>query len=457
MIKIYDANAHEGIINKAIIATMQRLDIDENDIDMEVTLVTEQEITLLNKEKRDIDAVTDVLSFQNIADISLPLNKENYPLDINGEDDSIIIGEIFICEKKATMQAEEYGHSLEREIAFLTCHGTLHLLGFDHDEEDEQMNSITEEILTTIGLSVEQSIEVATDFKSGFVAVMGRPNAGKSTLVNTIVGEKVAIVSWKPQTTRDKIMGIYNEKNYQIIFLDTPGLHTPKNNLGKIMMKTASSAMEGVDCIIYVIDCEKGYNDRDKLNIVSYLNAGHNVIAAVNKIDHVTQEKVFEILTELNKLQNLSATVPISALRNKNIAPLITEIKKLLTDHIKYYPEDQYTDKNMRFMTSEIIREKTLRLLDQEVPYGIGVEVREYKYLEDKKIIEINADIICEKAAHKPIILGKGGSMIKKIGTYARQDLEEMTGEKIFLTLFVRVKEDWRESDSMLKDLGYNK
>lgn len=457
MIKIYDANTHEGIVNKAINATMQKLNIAKADIDMEITFVSEQEITALNKEKRNIDSVTDVLSFQNIADIKLPLNKADYPLDINGEDDSIIIGEVFICEKKAIEQAEEYGHSLEREIAFLTCHGTLHLLGFDHDEEEEQMNGITEEILSSIGLSVLSSEEIESDFKSGFVAVVGRANAGKSTLVNTIVGEKVAIVSWKPQTTRDKIMGIYNEKNYQIIFLDTPGLHTPKNSLGKIMMKTASAAMEGVDCIVYVIDCEKGYNDRDKLNIVSYLNAGQKVIAAVNKIDHVTQEKVFEILSELNKLQNLSATVPISALRNKNITPLVTEIKKLLTDHIKYYPDDQYTDKNMRFMAAEIIREKTLRLLDQEVPYGIGVEVREYKFVEGKNIIEINADIICEKAAHKPIILGKGGSMIKKIGTYARQDLEAMTGEKIFLTLFVKVKEDWRESDSMLKDLGYNK
>lgn len=464
MIKIYDANNFETLIKDTVNATLKRLDTDIKDIDVEINIVSEAEIKELNKIERDIDAVTDVLSFQSIEDIAVPVLKENYPMDINGEDDSVIIGEIFICDKRATEQAEEYGHSIEREIAFLTCHGMLHLLGFNHEneEDEEEMINLTEEILDTIGLGIKEAKEDKKvvekgDFKSGFVAVMGRPNAGKSTLVNTIVGEKVAIVSWKPQTTRDKIMGIYNEPNYQIIFLDTPGLHTPKNNLGKYMMKSATSALDGVDCIIYVIDCEKGYNDRDKLNIVAYLNAGNKVIAAVNKVDHVTQEKVFEILTELNKLQNLTAAVPISALRGKNIEPLKGEIKKLLTDHIKYYPDDQYTDKNMRFMAAEIIREKTLRLLDKEVPYGIGVDITEYVYLEDKKIIEINADIICEKAAHKPIILGKGGSMIKKIGTYARQDLETMTGEKIFITLFVKVKEDWRESDSIMKDLGYNK
>lgn len=463
MIKIYDTNKFEALIKKTVDATLTRLETEIDVIDVEISFLNQEEMAELNKNERGIDAVTDVLSFQSIEDIALPVLKENYPMDINGEDESVIIGEVFICDKKAEEQAKEYGHSIDREIAFLTCHGMLHLLGFKHDnEEDEQeMIRITEEVLSNIGLGINEAKESVIvekgELKSGFVAVMGRPNAGKSTLVNTIVGEKVAIVSWKPQTTRDKIMGIYNEPNYQIIFLDTPGLHTPKNNLGKYMMKSASSALDGVDCIIYVIDCEKGYNDRDKLNIVAYLNAGNKVIAAVNKVDHVTPEKVFEILTELNKLQNLTAAVPISALRGKNIEPLKGEIKKLLTDHIKYYPEDQYTDKNMRFMAAEIIREKTLRLLDKEVPYGIGVDISEYVYLEDKKIIEINADIICEKAAHKPIILGKGGSMIKKIGTYARQDLEQMTGEKIFLTLFVKVKEDWRESESIMKDLGYNK
>ena len=459
MIKIYDESNYRELISKTVFAGLKKLDTNYEDIDVEISLVSEEKIQELNREERKIDSVTDVLSFQSIPEIKVPVIKADYPMDINGEDNSVIIGEIFICEKRAAEQAIEYGHSVEREIAFLTCHGLLHLLGFDHEEKEgeEEMMNLTEKILDTVGLGVNKIQEDNVgEFKSGFVAVMGKPNAGKSTLVNTIVGEKVAIVSWKPQTTRDKIMGIYNESNYQIVFLDTPGIHTPKNALGKYMMKSVSSALEGVDCIVYVVDCEKGYDDKDKINIVSYINAGHSVIVAVNKVDHVTQEKVFEILSELNKLQNIKAVVPVSALRGRNIEPLKAEIKKLLKDNIKYFAEDQYTDKNMRFMTAEIIREKALRLLDKEVPYGIGIDVREYSYVEGKDLIEINADIICEKAAHKPIILGKGGNMIKKISTYARQDIEAMTGSKVYIKLFVRVKDDWRSSDSIMKDLGYD-
>ena len=222
------------------------------------------------------------------------------------------------------------------------------------------------------------------------------------------------------------------------------------------MMKTASAALDGVDCVLYVVDCEKGFDENDRERIVSYVNAGQKVIVAVNKTDHVTKEKVFEILTALKGIAGLAAVVPVSALRGRNIEPLKKEIKKLLTDNIKYYADDQFTDRPMRFMAAEIIREKALRLLDKEVPYGIGVDIREYKVRNDG-IVDVNADIICEKAAHKPIILGKGGGMIKKIATYARQDLEDMTGAKVFLTLFVRVKEDWRGSDFVMRELGYDR
>ncbi len=459
MIRIY--GEYEEVIRKVIEGVADRLDFSAEDIDVEVSIADEEEIKTLNKETRGIDKVTDVLSYQNLAEVSLPLISTDYPEDINGEDGSVILGEIMICDAQARRQAEEYGHSIEREVGFLTCHGMLHLLGFDHEdsEGEEEMNALCEEILVKCGYTrdgaEEEKEEKEDTFRSGFVAVMGKPNAGKSTLINTIVGEKVAIVSWKPQTTRNKIIGIYNEKNCQIIFIDTPGLHKPKNHLGEYMMKTASAAMDGVDCVLYVVDCEKGYDEKDKFNIVNYTNAGHKVIVVVNKIDHVTKEAVFSILTELNVLKNITAVVPTSALRGKNIEPLKGEIKKLLTDTIKYYPDEQYTDRNMRFMAAEIIREKALRLLDKEVPYGIGVDIREYK-VRESGILDINADIICEKAAHKPIILGKGGSMIKKIATYSRQDLEAMTGSKIFLTLFVKVKDDWRGSDFIMKELGYD-
>ncbi len=461
MIRIF-SEIYNEIINNAVKSTLDKVDTLLEDVDVEISVVDEERIQELNRDLRGKDTVTDVLSFQSIEDITLPLNPKDYPSDTTGDEGSIFIGEIFICQKRAEEQAEEYGHSIEREIAFLTCHGMLHLLGFDHidEESEEEMMSLTENIMEDMGLSIDKeeeiSIEEVEEFKSGFVAIMGKPNAGKSTLTNAIVGEKVAIVSWKPQTTRNKIKGIYNEKGCQIIFIDTPGLHTPKNNLGKYMMKTASNALEGVDCVVYLVDCEKGYDEKDKFNIVSYINAGHKVIVAVNKVDHVTKEAVYNILAELNKLSRLSAVVPISALRGRNIEPLKNEIKKLMTDHIKYYDDESYTDKNMRFITAEVIREKALRLLDKEVPYGIGVDIREYSYRPNGEIIDIDADIICEKSAHKPIILGKGGSMIKKISTYARQDLETITGAKIMLRLFVRVKEEWRGSDFIMKELGYD-
>ncbi len=464
MINVY-AEKHEKIIKKTVDAALKKFGIRPVDVDAEITLVDEEEIRELNRENRGIDKVTDVLSFQNLENVAFPFVKSDYPDDVNPEDGSIIIGEIFICEKRAEEQAAEYGHAIQREIAFLTCHGTLHLLGFDHatTEEEKEMTALTEEILGSIGITRDYEEEITeeekeeneTSFRSGFVAIMGRPNAGKSTLINTIVGEKVAIVSWKPQTTRNKILGVYNEKNTQIVFIDTPGLHKPRNALGEYMMKSAKSAAEGVDCVLYVVDSEKGYSDVDKENLLSFVNAGENVVVAVNKVDHVTREKVFEILTELNKLQKLKAIVPVSALRNRNIQPLIEEIEKLLTDHVKYYDDDLYTDKNMRFMAAEIIREKALRLLDKEVPYGIGVDVTEYTVRNDG-LVSINADLIIEKAAHKPIVLGKGGEMIKKIATYARQDLEKMIDSKVFITLFVKVRSDWRGSESIMKELGYD-
>jgi GTP-binding protein Era len=467
MIKIY-ADEYEELIRLAAEAALRKIGNRPEDVDVEITVTDEDGIKTLNREKRGVDAVTDVLSFQNLSVPKLPLDKKLYPSDINFDDGSVIIGEIFICAQRAREQAEEYGHGIEREICFLTCHGMLHLLGFDHqtEEDEKKMMSLTEEILSSIGRGKQpadggerndgKNEQLPPNFKSGFVAIIGRPNAGKSTLINAVVGEKVAIVSWKPQTTRNKILGIYNGADCQIVFIDTPGLYRPRNTLGEYMMKSAKAATEGVDCVLYVIDAEKGYDASDKENILGYLNGGLKVVAAVNKVDHVLKSKVIEILTELNKFQKLSAVVPISALRNRNIEPLVEEIKKLLTDNVKYYDDESYTDKNMRFMTAEIIREKALRLLDKEVPYGIGVEVTKYALRSDGKIIDINADIICEKEAHKPIILGKGGAMIKKIATYARMDIEDITGVKVFLTLFVRVESDWRANLSIMKNLGYD-
>ncbi|MCR4661176.1 MAG: GTPase Era [Clostridia bacterium] len=462
MIRIY-TNEYKSLVNDVIANTLRYFNEDAKRIDVEIEFVSKEEIQEINKEERNIDKVTDVLSFQNIEDISFPLELEKFSDEINPEDNTLMLGEIYICLDVAKEQANEFGHSIEREIAFLTCHGMLHLLGFDHDTKakEEEMMSITEEILSKVNLSkndLNNQIEPENkdDFKSGYVTIMGRPNAGKSTFINTLIGEKVAIVSWRPQTTRENIIGIYNEPNCQIVFTDTPGIFTPRNKLGNFMVKNIELSSEHTDVILYILNAEKDFNEVDKQSIENFINKNYNIIVAINKVDRVTKDKVVSFMAELNKYPQIKSVVPISALKNKNVSIVLDEIKKLLTDNIKYYEDDLYTDKTVRYMCGEIIREKAFRLLDKEIPYGIGVEIIEFDEKESGKLINISADIICEKQAHKKIILGKNGQMIKQIATYSRQDMENLLGTKVFLTLFVKVEPDWRENLSILKDLGYD-
>ncbi len=467
MINIYNAEQYDKIIKRAINGVFKHFDIDKNEVEVELELLTPEEIRELNRDEREIDAVTDVLSFPALEEIGFPFVARDYPNDVNPETDAVILGEIYICLERAKEQAEEYGHSLERELAFLATHGMLHLLGYDHveEEEREEMEALQDDILNSVGITREGIVESAEEeeevvdvgpSRCGYAVILGRPNAGKSTLINQIIGEKVSIVSWKPQTTRNRIIGIYNDKNTQVIFVDTPGIHAPKNELGKFMMHSVKVAQEGVDVVIYVVDCEKGLDLSDVERIKGNVQSGNKIVVAVNKVDHVTKEKVAEILIELSKLEGITAIVPISALRGKNVDALKKEILALMPEGEKMYDSDQYTDRNMRFMAAEIIREKALRLLDKEIPYGIAVSINKYEYRENG-ILDIDADIIVQKQQHKPIVLGKKGAMIKKISTYARQDLEEMTGDKIFMTLWVRVKEDWRDDLTLLNNLGYNK
>lgn len=455
MIEIF-CEKHSAIIKSAAEKVLRRFDIDAHDVDVEIDFLTDDEMRNLNMETRGVDSTTDVLSFQS-AEFSLPFIKEEYE-DINPETGAVILGEIYISESKAAAQAEEYGHSFERELAFLTCHGMLHLLGFDHTEPEdaEEMEALQREILGERKIISEekQTAEKEEPFKFGTVAVLGRPNAGKSTFVNAAVGEKVSIVSWKPQTTRNKILGIYTAKNAQIVFADTPGLHAPQNKLGKFMMRGVTSALEEADAVLYFIDAEKGMKNEDADNIKRYAEK-LPVVVAVNKVDAVERQKVAEILTVLNGLP-IKDAVPVSALRSKNVDVTVKTLIGLLPEGAKVFDDDEYTTRDMRFTVCEIVREKALRLLDKEIPYGIGVEVNKYE-VKENGVIEIDADVIVEKQNHKAIVLGKGGSMIKKIATYARQDLENITGCKIFITLWVRVRDSWRDSDAILGELGYTK
>ena len=295
------------------------------------------------------------------------------------------------------------------------------------------------------------------------------PNAGKSTLINALVGEKVAIVSWRPQTTRNKILGVVNTDGAQVVLIDTPGIHQAKNKLGRYMMQSVASGLKDVDGVIYVLDAAKGVREEDDA-FLSERAESFPVIVALNKQDAVTQETLFKALDKLNGYKAVRAIVPVSAKKGENLDVLLSEAEKLLPEGEKMYPDDKklhpegekmytddkYTDRTMRYMAAEIIREKALYLLDKEVPYGIGVNINKFELREDKPIYDIDADVVCEKQSHKAIVIGKGGEMLKKISTAARQDLEELTGCKVFLTLYVRVKAEWRDSDYLMRELGYD-
>ncbi len=295
--------------------------------------------------------------------------------------------------------------------------------------------------------------------KSGFICITGLANAGKSTLINSLVGEKVAIVSWRPQTTRNKILGIVNgEKNgeeYQMVFIDTPGIHETRNHLGEYMMKSVESGMKDVDGILYVIDTAKGIQKED-YEFFEKNAERDNVVVILNKEDSVTKQTMLDALQKLTAFPFIKAVVPASAKKAQNLEPVIDELFNMLPEGERFFPEDMFTDSSMRFMAAEIIREKALYLLDKEIPYGIGVYINKFEMREDKPIYDIDADVIVERPSHKAIVIGKGGATLKQIASGARKDLEELTGEKVFLTLYVKVKPDWRNSDYLMRELGYD-
>lgn len=292
--------------------------------------------------------------------------------------------------------------------------------------------------------------------KSGFIAITGRPNAGKSTLLNRIIGEKVAIVSSKPQTTRTKILGVYTGKDLQLVLIDTPGIHKPHNKLGKRMEKYIYTATQDIDALVYVVDCNIKDDEikLEKESLGGLKTAGIPVILAVNKID--TKQRL-ELLPVLDKLQNMydfEAIVPISAKEGENMPELFEKLKECVNEGPKFFPDDVITDQPERQIVSEYIREKALRLLNKEIPHGIAVEIERMKR-RDNGTYEILAAIYCEKQSHKGIIIGKGGAKLKQIGQQARADIEKFLDSKVYLELWVRVKEDWRNKENFITDIGF--
>ena len=291
-------------------------------------------------------------------------------------------------------------------------------------------------------------------FKSGFVAIVGRPNVGKSTLLNRLAGQKIAIVSNKPQTTRTAIKGIINRDDAQIIFTDTPGIHKPKNKLGEKMAETIDNAVTDVDVLVYLIEAtDRGIGMANEFILKKVKDSGKKAILAINKVDLVKKENILELIKLYSEEHNFEAIVPISARENDGIDILLEKIIDILPEGPTYYDTEEWTDQTERQIIEETIREKALKLLDDEIPHGIAVEVVTMKKRDKKDLYDIEATIYCEKKTHKGIIIGKDGILLKKIGERAREDIEEMLGSKVNLQLWVKVKEGWRDNTNKLNQV----
>ena len=291
-------------------------------------------------------------------------------------------------------------------------------------------------------------------YKSGFATLIGRPNVGKSTLMNCIIGQKIAITSNKPQTTRNRIQTVYTDDTGQIVFLDTPGIHKAKNKLGDYMVHAAERTLKEVDVVLFLVEPSNfiGAGEQHIIELLKTINTP--VILVINKIDTVKKDEIPAFIDTYRKQMDFAEIVPLSALKERNVDTLVECIFKYLPYGEPYYDEDTVTDQPIRQITAELIREKALKCLEDEVPHGVAVTIENMIF--KKTIVDVEATIICERDSHKGIIIGKQGAMLKKIGTMARRDIEELVEQKVNLKLWVKVKKDWRDSDYLLKNFGYN-
>lgn len=289
--------------------------------------------------------------------------------------------------------------------------------------------------------------------KTCFISIMGKPNVGKSTLLNALLGEKVAIVSRKPQTTRNRITGILTKGETQYVFTDTPGLHKPKTLLGEYMMKSAEAAAGGTDVILFVVECDVPLNASETAALRSFAKSDIPCILLINKINKINKGLLAKYLSELSDEYRFRAVIPISALEKDGLDIIFDELEPFLIESPHFFPDDMLTDQPERQIIAEIIREKMLRLLDDEIPHGTAVVIEEFK--DEKTLLSVRAEIFCERESHKRIIIGKNGEMLKKIGSYAREDAEALFGTKIFLDLWVKVKDNWRDRPTLVANFGY--
>ena len=298
---------------------------------------------------------------------------------------------------------------------------------------------------------------MANEFKSGFVTFIGRPNVGKSTLMNRLIGQKIAITSSKPQTTRNRIQTVYTDERGQIIFLDTPGINKAKNKLGNYMLQVAERTLNEVDVVLWLVEPSTFIGGGEKYIIEQLSKIKTPIILVINKIDTVEEKDILEAIDTYKDVCEFAEIIPVSALKGKNTDDVIDSIYKYLDEGPMYFDEDTITDQPERQICAELIREKALRLLSQEIPHGIAVVIERMKTRKNGNIVDVEAVIVCERESHKRIIIGKKGAMIKEIGTQARVEMENLLDMKVNLRLWVKVRKDWRDSDILLKNYGYNK
>ncbi|WP_066049784.1 GTPase Era [Robertmurraya korlensis] len=293
------------------------------------------------------------------------------------------------------------------------------------------------------------------EHKSGFISIIGRPNVGKSTFLNRVIGQKIAIMSDKPQTTRNKVQGVLTTNDAQLVFIDTPGIHKPKHRLGDFMMKVAQNTLKEVDIVLFMVNAEEGFGRGEEFILDKFQSIKTPVFLVINKIDLVHPDQLMEIIVSYKERYPFAEIIPISALEGNNLEVLLDVVKKYIPEGPQYYPADQVTDHPERFIVSELIREKALHLTREEIPHSLAVVIEKMERLEEKDVVHVMATIIVERDSQKGIIIGKQGSMLKEIGQRARQDIENLLGTKVFLELWVKVQKDWRNKMSQLRDFGF--
>jgi GTPase len=293
-------------------------------------------------------------------------------------------------------------------------------------------------------------------YKSGFISIIGRPNVGKSTFLNRVIGQKIAIMSDKPQTTRNKIQGVLSLNDAQMIFIDTPGIHKPKHKLGDFMMKVAQNTLKEVDLVLFMVNAEEGFGRGEEFILEKFQSVNTPIFLVINKIDQIHPDDLLPIIQSYKEKYAFKEIVPISALEGNNVDRLLDQIKSFLPEGPQYYPADQVTDHPERFIITELIREKALHLTREEIPHSLAVVLDKMERKEGKDIIHVMATVIVERDSQKGIIIGKQGSMLKEIGKRARVDIENLLGSKVFLELWVKVQKDWRNKMSQLRDYGFN-